>query len=313
MSNPILVAHDPESADPGVVDFAGAAAELTGAPVVLLVVRAGGSQDDRMSGGEMRDDGASDAGAGGPLLERLTAKGIAAEVRVVANSSAARGIAAAVDELAPRLVVVGSTGRGRLGRVLPGSTAERVIHGAAAPVAVVPHGYELPAEGVRTIGAAFLPSPEGRAALRAAADLARRTGGRVRAVMVLDPKHADEGSGNRLATIPQAQQPGDSGSGVGRLRAEDELDRAIAELAEGVDVEPDVLFQPPVEGLEAASTTLDLLVMGSRAYGPMHAVMLGGVSRRVLASAACPVLVLPRGVESLAGAPAGSRPPGAAA
>ena len=45
----------------------------------------------------------------------------------------------------------------------------------------------------------------------------------------------------------------------------------------------------------AASEHLDLLVMGSRAYGPAHAVLLGGVSRRVIAGAACPVVVLPRG------------------
>jgi hypothetical protein len=35
--------------------------------------------------------------------------------------------------------------------------------------------------------------------------------------------------------------------------------------------------------------------MGSRAYGPMRAVMLGGVSRRVITRATCPLLVLPRG------------------
>jgi Universal stress protein family len=47
----------------------------------------------------------------------------------------------------------------------------------------------------------------------------------------------------------------------------------------------------------AASEQLDLLVMGSRAYGPARAVMLGGVSRQVVVRAACPVLVLPRGTE----------------
>jgi Universal stress protein family len=56
-----------------------------------------------------------------------------------------------------------------------------------------------------------------------------------------------------------------------------------------------VLFQPPADGIVAASENLDLLVMGSRAYGPVRAVMLGGVSRQVIARAACPVLILPRG------------------
>jgi nucleotide-binding universal stress UspA family protein len=41
--------------------------------------------------------------------------------------------------------------------------------------------------------------------------------------------------------------------------------------------------------------SLDLLVMGSRAYGQQRAVLLGGVSRRVIAAARCTVLVLPRG------------------
>ena len=80
-----------------------------------------------------------------------------------------------------------------------------------------------------------------------------------------------------------------------RMEAKATLEQAIAELAADVEVEPDVLFQHPADGLEAASKYL--LVMGSRAYGPAHVVMLGGVSRRVTASASSPVLVLPRGAE----------------
>jgi nucleotide-binding universal stress UspA family protein len=46
------------------------------------------------------------------------------------------------------------------------------------------------------------------------------------------------------------------------------------------------------------SEHLDLLVCGSRGYGPVRAVLLGGVSRRVAAEARCPVIVLPRGVRA---------------
>jgi hypothetical protein len=38
-----------------------------------------------------------------------------------------------------------------------------------------------------------------------------------------------------------------------------------------------------------------MLIMGSRALGPKRAVMLGSVSRKVIAAATCPVVVLPRG------------------
>jgi hypothetical protein len=37
--------------------------------------------------------------------------------------------------------------------------------------------------------------------------------------------------------------------------------------------------------------------MGSRAYGPQRAVLLGGVSRHVTARSSCPVIVLPRGAD----------------
>src|SRR5262249_35072195 len=39
------------------------------------------------------------------------------------------------------LVVVGSTHRGRMGRALAGTTAERLLHGSPCPVAVAPLGY----------------------------------------------------------------------------------------------------------------------------------------------------------------------------
>jgi nucleotide-binding universal stress UspA family protein len=89
--------------------------------------------------------------------------------------------------------------------------------------------------------------------------------------------------------------PGEQAAGRHLIEAEQTLRDAIAELTPGADVESDVLFQDPAEALVAASRQLDLLVMGSRAYGPAHAVLLGGVSRRVVAAAACPVVVLPRG------------------
>jgi hypothetical protein len=46
------------------------------------------------------------------------------------------------------------------------------------------------------------------------------------------------------------------------------------------------------------SAGLDLLITGSRGYGPLRAVVVGGVSGRLARAAACPVVVIPRGVES---------------
>ena len=50
-----------------------------------------------------------------------------------------------------------------------------------------------------------------------------------------------------------------------------------------------------VVGSTGRSEHVGLLVCGSRGYGPLRSVLLGGVSRGLVDGAHCPVLVLPRG------------------
>jgi nucleotide-binding universal stress UspA family protein len=50
----------------------------------------------------------------------------------------------------------------------------------------------------------------------------------------------------------------------------------------------------PMIALAAASRNLDLLIVGSRSYGPLGAVLLGAVTRRLASAAECPFMVVPR-------------------
>jgi nucleotide-binding universal stress UspA family protein len=72
----------------------------------------------------------------------------------------------------------------------------------------------------------------------------------------------------------------------------------VAELGGEVPVKIEVLLGDPAEVLLDLSQHLELLVCGSRGYGPLRAVLLGSVSRRVTAEARCPVIVLRRGVRA---------------
>jgi nucleotide-binding universal stress UspA family protein len=85
------------------------------------------------------------------------------------------------------------------------------------------------------------------------------------------------------------------------VRAERAVDAATAGQS-GIEVEPDVSVGDPADFVIAASERLDLLICGSRGYGPARAVLLGGVSRRVASEAYCPVIVLARGAETGLGA-----------
>ena len=59
----------------------------------------------------------------------------------------------------------------------------------------------------------------------------------------------------------------------------------------------DVHVGDPVKVLSARSRNVDLLVCGSRGYGLLRQVLLGGVSGELLRHAECPLLVVPRGGE----------------
>ena len=161
-------------------------------------------------------------------------------------------------------------------------------------VTVMPEDYEPPAAGLQTIGAAFAPTAEGREALRIAAMLARAGSARLRAITVLDPKHAEEQSPGLMASQHHDADPAEGVAARHRLAQEAELREALDALGDDVDSEIDVLFNDPVDGLLAAARHVDLLVMGSRGRGPLRAAILGSVSHSVAQQAPCPVLILPR-------------------
>jgi nucleotide-binding universal stress UspA family protein len=69
----------------------------------------------------------------------------------------------------------------------------------------------------------------------------------------------------------------------------------VARLPEDTCVETTLVLGDPVTELTEVSHDADLLVLGSRGYGPHPAVLLGGVSGRLMRRSACPVIVVPRG------------------
>src|SRR5690349_15829599 len=144
-------------------------------------------------------------------------------------------------------------------------------------VTVVPEDYEPPAGGIKVIGAAFAPTPEGREALRVAGELARAGSARLRAITVLDPKRAEEQS-KAGAGLHGDIDPAEAPAARHRLQEQATLRAAVDSLGDGIDSELDILYNDPADGLLAAARHVDLLVMGSRGRGPVRAAILGSVS-----------------------------------
>jgi len=77
-------------------------------------------------------------------------------------------------------------------------------------------------------------------------------------------------------------------------RRAEESAAALLPVEPGVPIDIDVDDRDPRDLLVAASSEVDVLVCGSRCYGPHPATLRGGVTRHVTAEAACPVIVVAR-------------------
>lgn len=212
--------------------------------------------------------------------------------RPIPEVSPAKGIQDVATKEGASLIVIGSSSRGGAGRVFAGTTAERLLHGAPCPVAVAPRGFHSHVPGdIATIAVGYDGSVEAKAALVGARTIARVRGARLRLVEVLDSAW--------LGTPALMQGPGFIMTpDDAQDRARSYLTEAAESLAADVPTEPVVAVGAPEQVLAEESHKADLVVVGSRGYGPHRAVLLGSVSGRLVREAGSPVLVVPRGIEA---------------
>ena len=225
------------------------------------------------------------------LLELAQAEGLEiAEARVVAGNFAARELQHATEQPDAGLIVVGSTTRGPVGRLLPGGVAERLLTGAACPVAIAPRGYAgRRPERLARIGVGVDDSGEAREAFDAALALAAAAGARLRVITAF----GEEG----FSALAAAALPGDAGREAMRELLLAAHEEALAQARARVEVEDRFEAGCAEDVLAAHSDDLDLLVIGSRGYGPLGAVLAGGTSSHLAHTARCPMLVTPRGTQ----------------
>ena len=273
-ARPIVVGHDDDPTASDALALGAALARASGAPLVLA--RVCPDDDEAATAAEESLGGVADDHGG-------------AETRVLRASSPAAGLYALAEQVHPEALVVGSQRRGPVGRLFAGSVAERLLQGAPCPVVVAPRGFaEAPGEGLRTVSVAFDGRPESWAALQHGARLATAAGAKLRIVCASGPATPWP---TAIPLLPEiiAEQ---------RAEAERMVARAVASVSERLDAEGLAVDVDPVHALEAeAEQGADLIVLGSRGYGPLHRVLSGSVSTPLVRSASCPVMVVPRSVE----------------
>lgn len=209
------------------------------------------------------------------------------ELRTVAGRSPAAGLLGLAEREGARLIVVGPSARGGLGRVLPGATARRLLSGSPVPVAVAPVGYRNDPGEVRTVGIAFDGGEESSVALNWAAQLADRAEAGLRISAVHSSLAFPNVSASGAFPIESVNQ-------ALRRELRGELEKAAKRVDSRLNPDVSLTDGDPTQVLLEQSNELDLLVLGSRGYGPLRGVLVGSVSGAVAEGATCPVVVTPR-------------------
>lgn len=210
--------------------------------------------------------------------ERETAQ-VQAQIAAVTSSSPGHGLHTLAESEGADLIVVGSCSRSAFGRAMLGDDARASLNGAPCAVAIALHGYAEHPTPLANIGVGYDESPQSEQALAAAIAIAAAHRSLVRALQVVTfPAYAFTGA------VPPAL--GES------------IDAAVAEARARMrrlpGVEGRAVYGLPGDELAAFGEGVDLLVVGSRSYGPVRRLMLGSTSNRLQREARCSLLVLPR-------------------
>jgi nucleotide-binding universal stress UspA family protein len=205
--------------------------------------------------------------------------GVQAELVSVVSSSPGKGLHQQAEEQQADLIVVGSCSRGTFGRAMLGDDTRAALNGSPCAVAVAAHSYAEAPRPIAKIGVGYDGSPESEAALAAARDLASSTRASVIAL--------------EAVTMPSYAYSGMVSPAIG-----ESMEVMIEEAKERMGALPGVdgraVYGFAGEELAALGDELDILVVGSRGYGPIKRLVVGSTSEYLERHARCSLLVLPR-------------------
>lgn len=202
------------------------------------------------------------------------------EGQVLFARSAASALQAAAEREGADLIVIGSSRRGAIGRLLAGDDAKHTMHLAPVAVAVAPVDYALADPRIETIGVGWDGGAQAAKALAVAQEIAADRGASVHALTVSTEPLWPPAGGVGPNDLTEAEVPPGA-------KTVDALAGVHATEATGVAAEELARFADEV----------DLLVIGSRRSGVVTRLLLGSTADMLLHSARHPLLVVPRVAE----------------
>jgi nucleotide-binding universal stress UspA family protein len=224
------------------------------------------------------------------LAETRATQAPRARTVVETDISTARALHRVVRREHRDLLVLGSSRRGTEGHVRIGKRTRQLLCKFECPLALAPLGLHKRAPvPLRKVGVGYDASLEAQAALALAGSIALAAGAELRVRAVVDDRVPvlARGALDGLVSVAWTALLGEEEQ---RLREQCE---AVADASEA-EARVDVLRGRPADALLELSEQVDLLVIGSRRWGPDARVLLGSTGEALLHDAACAMVAVPR-------------------
>jgi nucleotide-binding universal stress UspA family protein len=209
---------------------------------------------------------------------RLSELGVELTLRHVRSPSVGRGLHELAETVRADLLVLGSSRQSLLGHAVIRDDTRAALTGAPCAVAIAPAGYSEHPRVMREVGVGYDGSAESEYAVDVARELADEWGAKLSAFTAVSVPTSAFGPGPRPLT-----------DAINAL-----VSRANERIATLGGVEPHAAYGTAAEELAIYSASLDLLIVGSRDYGPIGRLIHGSTSVRLARTARCALLVLPR-------------------
>jgi nucleotide-binding universal stress UspA family protein len=208
-------------------------------------------------------------------------------IHSVADLSVSRALMHFAQETNAEMVVIGSSRDAPPGRARIGRRGRQLLHDMPFALALAPRGSRTRKVELGRIGLGDDGGPEASVARDVAVELCRAASATLVIKSVIDDSYPI------LAGIaPSALPEYEARWEYQRSRAQSDLEQRAAQL--DVATESSSVLGDPGRELRSLSDDVDLIVVGSRRWGPIARIVTGGVGETLVADAGCPVVIVPR-------------------
>jgi nucleotide-binding universal stress UspA family protein len=205
------------------------------------------------------------------------------------HRSASGGLLDAAKDLDAEALVLGSSADGRLGQVVVGSTADRLLHSSPVPLAISPRGYRgSKSHGLTRITCAYPGTPESLHVVERVATFAAQLAVPLRVVTFAV-------RGRTMYPPEVGLHAEDTLLGTWAAQAREALAKLKSDGVVGDEVELQVVTGNGWDQALDAAEWLDgeLLALGTSPQGAIARVFLGSKGTKIVRHSPVPVLVLP--------------------